>query len=153
MSRLYEKKYFFYQGNNYGYGTVVKLNPRVYQNIPRIKDCDGVMEFCEGLTNGSCKFRIMTNDIYKKGCIYLNAPLDNSIEFIIKPVEAILQPVWENALENYRKSDKYQRPDTTLCTLWYVAIVLVTTIFKDRIGLWIIETILYINYLINKYRD
>lgn len=153
MPKIYEQKYFSYQGKQYGYGTIVKLKSKIYRGITRIENCGGITEFCKGSTNGMYQFRIITNELHQKGGICIDTSLDDAIECIIKPVEVELQPVWENALENYRKMDKHQRPDTLLCTLWYIAAMLVTTIFKDRIGLWIIETFLYLRYLVNKYRD
>lgn len=153
MSRLYEKKYFTFRGKNYGYGTVVKLKKEAYQGRPRIESCDGVLEFYEGLSNGICKFRIVTDDIYKKSSMLLNEPLENSIECIVKPIEVIPQSAWQNALENYAKTPKGTRPDVTQGTIIYIVALVFTAIFKARIGLWILETILYIIYLINAYRD
>ena len=153
MSRLYEKKYFTYRGKNYGYGTIVKLKPEVYQGLVRISNCDGVLEFYEGLSNGICKFRVVTDEISKKSSIHLKMPLENTIEYIVEPVEIVPQPTWQNALENYSRTPKGTRPDVTQGVIIYIAVLLLTAIFNDRIGLWIIETILFFIYLINAYRD
>ena len=153
MARFYEKKHFTYRGKCYGYGTIVKLKPEVYEGLVRIGNCGGIMEFHKGQTNGHYEFRTITDDIYKKSCIYLKEPMENSIEYIVKPVEVVPQPAWQNALENYAKTPKGTRPDVTQGTVIYIAVLLLTALFKDRIGLWVLETILYIIYLINAYRD
>lgn len=153
MSRLYEKKHFTYRGKSYGYGTVVKLKPEVYQELVHISNCDGVLEFYEGLSNGICKFRVVTYDISKKSSIHLKEPLENAIEYIVEPVEIVPQPTWQNALENYARTPKGTRPDVTQGVIIYIVFLLLTAIFKDRVGLWIIETILFVIYLINAYRD
>ena len=153
MPRFYEKKHFIYKGKYYGYGTVVKLKPEVYDGLVRIGKCGGIMEFHKGQTNGHYEFRIVTDDIYQRSCIFLKDPLENSIEYIVKPVEVVPQPAWQNALENYAKTPKGTRPDVTQGVVIYIAVLLLTAIFKDRIGLWILETIVFLVYLVNAYRD
>ena len=153
MSKSYEKKYFAYKGKYYGYGTVVKLKPQVYAGLVRIENCGGIMEFHKGYTNGNYQFRIVTDYIYHKSSIFLKDPLENSIESIVKPIEVIPQSALQNALENFAKTPKGTRPDVTQGTIIFIAVLLLTAIFKDRMGLWILETIFYIVYLINAYRD
>jgi hypothetical protein len=153
MSRSYEKKYFTYQGKYYGYGTVVKLKPEAYAGLVRIENCGGIMEFHKGYTNGNYQFRIVTDDIYQKSSIFLKDPLENSIGSIVKPVEVVPQSAWQNALENFSKTPQGTRPDVKQGTIIYIAVLLLTAIFKDRVGLWILETIVYVIYLINAYRD
>jgi hypothetical protein len=153
MARIYEKNYFTYRGKNYGYGTVVKLKPEMYRGIPKIENCNGVMEFYEGLTSGVVRVRIVTDDIRKKGGMDIMVSPEDAIECIITPVYAELRPTWEKALENYHKTDKYHRPDTFLGTLLYIIIMIGGTLFYDRILIWVVATIVYLRYMINKYRD
>ena len=87
----------------------MKLKPEVYQGLVRISNCDGVLEFYEGLSNGICKFRVVTDDISKKSSIHLKEPLENAIEYIVEPVEIVPQPTWQNALENYARTPKGTR--------------------------------------------
>jgi hypothetical protein len=153
VAYIYEKNYFTYQGKHYGYGTVVKLKPAIYRGISKIENCDGVMEFYEGLTSGVIRFCAITNDIRKKAARDVIISPEDAIEYIITPVYVELQPVWKKALVNYYQTDKDHRPDTFLGTLWYIIIMIGGALFYDRVLIWIIATIIYIRYLVNRYRD
>lgn len=154
MSYNYEKNWFEYQGRYYGYGTIVKLKPEVYRGIIRIEKREGKMIFVKGLTNGSMRFVGAYNpDGWEKIGIYGIWNPNEIIEYIIKPVYVELRPVWEDALKNYKSATPEHKHLTFPGTLWYAIIMIGGAIFNARWIIWIIATIIYFSYWINKYRD
>jgi hypothetical protein len=155
MAYNYEKNWFEYKGRYYGYGTIVKLKPEVYKGIPAIENkCKGIVKFKEGVTNGYLTFSgvYTTDTLLRPGFRGFWDPND-IIEYIVEPVYVELQPVWKKAVENYNKAAPEHKHLAFTGTIWYIAIMVIGTLFNDRLFIYIIATIIYWKYWVNKYRD
>lgn len=149
----HKRNYFDFRGRRYGVGTVVKIKWEPYGSRRAIEMCDGVAQFVEGFESGLLTFKGTDSTGYLQCNIGVRGNPDDRIEKIIKPIYYENKPTWQIALENYQKTPRTCRADIAPGTILYIASVLVSAIFKDKIGLWIIETILYLKYLIDIYRD
>jgi hypothetical protein len=154
MSYNHEKNWFEYKGRHYGYGTIVKLKPEMYKGIIGIEKRNGIMKFTEGLTNGNMFFTGAHNPEgwSKVGRSGIWNPND-IIEYIVKPVYVELQPVWKKAVDNYSKAKPEHRHLAFTGTIWYIIVMIVGTLFYERWLIYIVATIIYWNYWVNKYRD
>ena len=158
MGQNYEKNWFEYKGQHYGYGTIVKLRPEVYKGSVSIeKRCRGIMQFTMGLSNGYMRFSAIPDEkttIYNKVGDLANIWDPNEIiEYIVAPVYVEFQPIWKIAVENYKESTPEDRHVTFLGTFWYVTIMFVGAFFYDRLLIWAGATIVYVIYWINTYRN
>ena len=151
MVRNYEKNWFEYKGRYYGYGTIVKFKPEIYKGMSYIPKLNGVLEFCNGSTNGWISFKSTDPSIKCRMANYWNP--NDVIEYIIKPVYVTLQPVWKNAVKNYNEAAPEHKHLAFPGTLWYIAAMIVGTLFNARLLIWIMATIIYGIYWINQYRD
>ena len=154
MSRNYPRNYFDFQGKRYGAGTVVKIKPGgKYTSQRELQRCNGIAIFEHGWTSGFLSFRgVVPPGTGYCGIAILDSP-ENNIEKIIKPVYYEYRPTWQIAMENYQKTPKNCRADIAPGTVLYIAALLVSAIFKGAIVLWAMETVIYVGYLINIYRD
>ena len=154
MAYNHTRNYFDFHGVRYGVGTIVKLKWEQYGCRRNIERCNGIAEFVGGMDSGYIKFNgIIPGEKYENCGIGWVAKPEDKIEEIIKPVYYDNKPTWQIALENYNNTPKLCRRDIAPGTILYIASILITVIFKDRIGLWLIETFLYLKYLVDIYRD
>lgn len=151
MAYNHEKNWFEYKGRYYGYGTIVKLKSSVFKGVESIEECcNGIMKFTSGLTNGYIKFLA----VYKRQYAISGVWNPNDIiEYIVEPVYANLQPVWKNAVDNYKNAEPEHKHLAFPGTLWYIAAMVVGTLFYDRVLIYIAATIIYGVYWVGKYRD
>ncbi len=154
MGYNHSKNWFEYNGKYYGSGTVVKIKPEIYQNLQSVKKCGGILKFVSGTTNGWMYF----NNTYGKesehraGIADFYRPKD-IIEKIITPVYVELEPIWKTAANNYnRRDDKYNHLAFTGTTI-YVFVMAFGTLFYARWLIYIVATIIYLIYWVNKYRN
>lgn len=152
MAYNHEKNWFMYKGRYYGYGTIVKLKPEVYNGAIGPTKLGGVFEFCKGWTSGWIHFKSTNPKISKSSIGDVWNPND-IIECIVKPVYVELEPVWKKALENYSSGKSEYQHLAFVGTFWYVVIMAVGTLFHARWIIYIVATIIYIRYWINQYRD
>ena len=153
MSYNHTKNYFDFRGQRYGVGTIVKIKPEQYGCGREIQRCNGVAKFVGSLESGYIKF---------SGIVPLGEPYCG-IGWVANPedkIEAILEPVyygsketWQIAIDNYKATPPSRRADISPGTILYIAAMLVGAIFKAKVGIWMLATILYVNYLIDIYRD
>ena len=153
MAYNHTRNYFYYKGKCYGVGTVVKIKPETYGSGREIERCNGVAKFVGGLDSGYLKFSgiVPPGDSYCGIAIMTNP--EDRIEKIIEPVYYEYKSTWQVALDNYKKTPKNCRADIAPGTIFYIVAMVVGTIFKARVGIWILATIIYIRYLVNMYRD
>ena len=151
MAYNYEKNWFEYKGRYYGYGTIVKFKPEVYEGAHKATKLGGIFEFYEGWTSGWLSFK-STDPTNFTGMGDTWNPND-VIEYIVKPVYVELQPVWKKAVENYSKAPSEHKHLAFTGTVWYVIIMVLGALFYDRVLIWIAATIIYFVYWVNKYRD
>lgn len=155
MAYNYEKNWFEYKGRYYGYGTVVKLKPEVYKGTAHVdRKCEGVVKFESGTTSGFMYFRGVDKQT-GLACPGLHGSWNPNdiIEYIVEPVYVELQPVWKKAVENYSQAAPEHKHLAFPGTLWYIVIMIVGTLFYDRVLIWIMATIIYGSYWVNKYRN
>ena len=154
MNYNYEQNWFEYKGRYYGYGTIVKLKPEVYRGIIGVERRKGVMKFTEGLTNGNMRFVGAYNleGWSKTGISGVWNP-NNIIEYIIDPVYVEPQPAWKQAIQNYKNAPSEHKHLAFPGTIVYIAVLVVGVLFHERILIWVMATIIYCGYWINKYRN
>ena len=130
LARVYMK----YKGKYYDKGTIVK-----------IRGILGVVtaEFT-GWTYGNhgCFRPINENEssLYNN---YNPGGVNAYIVEIVKPVCPKLDSVTPTQTENRSKPPSW---DVEVAWIWYIVIMLVTVIFKDRIGLWILESFIFFGW-------
>ena len=153
MAYNHTRNYFDFKGIRYGVGTIVKLKPEEYGCGKNIERCNGVAEFIGGLDSGYIKF----SGIIPPGTGYCGigwvAKPEDKIEKIITPVYYHNKPTWQIAIENYEKTPQNMRADIAPGTILYIAAMIAGAIFKGKVLIWIMATIVYLRYLINIYRD
>jgi hypothetical protein len=153
VSYNHTRNYFDFYGVRYGVGTIVKLKPENYGCGRNIKRCNGIAKFVGGFEDGYIKF----SGIVPAGSMYCGigwiAKPEEKIEKILEPVYYENKPTWQIAMANYQKTPKDRRADIVPGTIFYITAMVVGAIFKGAILIWIIATILYLNYLIDIYRD
>lgn len=154
MDYNHTRNYFDYKGIRYGVGTIVKIKWEPYGCRSNIEKCNGIAEFVGGTDDGYIRFKgIVPGEEYRYYGIGWIAKPEDKIEKIIKPVYYEHKPNWQIAVENYEKTHPALRPDVAPGTILYIAAMLVGSIFKGNWVIWIIATVIYINYLIDLYRD
>lgn len=153
MAYNHTQNYFDFQGKRYGVGTIVKFKSSEYNINSEIKRCDGVATFIGGLDSGYLRFKgDVPLGVRYCGIAIFDSP-ENRIEKIIKPVCYDNKPIWQIAVNNYKKTPASSRADIAPGTILYIAAMLVGAIFKGNWVIWIIATFCYLKYLINIYRD
>ena len=153
MGYNHTRNYFDFRGVRYGVGTVVKIKWEPYGSRREIERCGGVAKFVEGLDSGYLSFVGEPIEGYLPCNIAITTDPNDRIEEIITPVYYEYKPAWQIAMNNYKQTHPARRPDIAPGTIFYIAAMLVGSIFKGNWVIWIIATYLYIKYLIDIYRD
>lgn len=154
MSYNHTRNYFDFYGKRYGVGTVVKIRPGgTYTSRREIERCDGIAKFIGGLESGYLKFSgVIPPGTGFCGIAVFDKPED-VIEKIIEPVFYEDKPTWRIAMDNYENTPPTRRADIVPGTVLYITSILVGTIFRAAVGIWIIATFFYLKYLVDIYRD
>lgn len=146
------RDYFEFKGVKYGIGTIVKVpsstdirwvSPKKYSH--------------EATFIGNSTFR------YNKllGCITLYEDGSNLIGGKYEEYIEIIEPVYYQEPQPLpaKKGSIWTRTgsgswdahgDVCIGLIWYIVIMLVATIFKDRIAIWIITTIVFFSWKARK---
>ena len=122
------EEFIRYQGKCYGPGTVVRYRTTKWSSpmVGRIVSVDAYTFWIRYDDNRGGFVRISKTSI------------DFAILEIIEPVEIEPPPVVPVSNRNYPSYD-----DEFYGWIWYIAIMLLGTIFNARIGIWIIATIVF----------
>jgi hypothetical protein len=133
------EKYMKFRGKYYDVGTIAK-----------IKGCNGpiIVRFLGWhFRNDRNNFEVVDAcgswlyNTYNRSGV-----MDYCLE-IIKPVYPKLQTSQINTIKNdVSEREKPPSWDVEVAWIWYIAIMLVTVIFKDRIGLWILESVVFFGW-------
>lgn len=136
------KYYFEFNGVKYGIGTIVKVPSTLDL---RWRSRDEIMALSKFCGNSCFEF------VHKQGFINLyesSGHLSGKYEDYIE----IIEPVYYHEPEPMKTQNIFLRTrsdtwdahnDVCVGLIWYIAIMLLATIFKDRIGIWILTTIVY----------
>ena len=136
------KYYFEFKGVKYGIGTIVKV-PSTLEL--RWRSRDEIMEISRFSGNSCFEFT------HKHGFInlyessgHLSGKYENYIE-IVTPVyyQDSDPPKPQNIFLRTRSDTWDAHNDVCIGLIWYIAIMLIATIFKDRVSIWILVTIIY----------
>ena len=126
------RKYIKYKGEYYDVGTVCKIKGHYGPVLVRFlgwkygnRGCFATIE------NG--KSHELYNSYGPSGV------MDYCLE-IVHPVRINVQPTMVSTSNDRDKPPSW---DVEVAWIWYIAIMLVTVIFKDRIGLWILESFIF----------
>lgn len=129
------RKYMKYKGEYYDVGTVAK-----------IKGCYGpVLVRFMGWKHGGrgCFKAINDNQSYHLYDTYNFSGVMAYCLEIVNPVRVKLQSVTTVQTDD---GDKPPSWDVEVAWIWYIVIMLVTVIFKERIGLWILESVVFFGW-------
>ena len=139
---MYAKQYFEFKGVKYGVGTIVKV-PRMLDLrwIPK----DQIMVDAEFVGGARFVFKNM-NGVIKlyESSGHLSGKYEQYIE-IIKPVyyqEPVPQKP-QNIFLSTKSGSWDAHNDVCIGLVWYILIMLVATIFKARLLIWIVSTIIF----------
>lgn len=139
------KYYFEFKGVKYGIGTIVKV-PSTLEL--RWRPRDEIMETARFGGNSCFEF------VHKRGSINLyesSGHLSGKYEDYIEIVEPVYyqeseSPKAQNIFLRTRSDTWDAHNDVCIGLIWYIAIMLFATIFKDRVGIWILATIVYFSW-------
>lgn len=153
VNEIYSENYFIYKGVAYGVGTKVLFTDDIYQKYAySSKAKNQPHTFTRGSNTGwkgfyweedkSSKFKASNNvSIYNP---------DEEIKEIVEPVYVDLIPWQQKALDNM--INKKVLPDVFGGCLLYVVIMIVGTLFIDRLLIWIFATMIFACWLLGQYR-
>ena len=127
LARVYMK----YKGKYYDKGTIVK-----------IRGILGVVtaEFTGWTYSNYGCFRAVNE---KESCLYNKYDpigVNAYIVEIVKPIYPNLTSVTSKKVDDNNKPPSWE---VEVAWIWYIVIMLVTVIFKERIGLWILESAVF----------
>lgn len=130
LARVYMK----YKGQYYDKGTIVK-----------IRGVLGVVkaEFIGWTYNNYGCFRPVNE---KESCLYSKynpSGVNAYIVEIVKPVYPNLTSVISEKVDNSNKPSSWE---IEVAWIWYIVIMAVTIIFKERIGLWVLESAVFFGW-------
>lgn len=128
------RKYMKYKGKYYDIGTICK-----------IKGMDGpkLVRFMGWHFNNRCSFELVDKNDYGLYDSYDRAGVMAYCLEIVRPVHPNLTPVMSTQTDHNKKPPSW---DVEVAWIWYIVIMLVTVIFKDRIGLWILESLIFFGW-------
>ena len=134
------KQYFEFQGIKYGVGTIVEV-PRMLDIrwIPREK----IMEEAE-FVGGSCFVFKNLNGSINLYDNHLSGKYEQYIK-IIKPIYYIEPepPKQQNIFFRTSSGSWDAHNEVCIGLVWYIAVMLLATIFKDRLAIWIFATLVF----------
>ena len=135
-------EYFEFKGVKYGIGTVVKVPQDTdIRWIPKEK----LVAEAVFVGGGYFKFTQYGNSIFlSKSLGHFSGQYEEYIE-IISPVyyQDPEQPGSQNIFFRTNSGTWDAHNEVCLGFVWYIAIMLLTVLFKERILLWVLETIIY----------
>lgn len=129
------RKYMKYKGEYYDVGTICKIKGR---NGPKLVRFMGWH-----FNNNRWNFELVDKNDYGLYDSYDCAGVMAYCLEIVKPVRPNLTLVASTQVDNRNKPPSW---DVEVAWIWYIAIMLVTVIFKDRIGLWILESVMFFGW-------
>lgn len=143
------KQYFEFNGVKYGVGTIVKVPSVVGVRLLHNESPMVAAEFVGGACFVFCN---QNNYIHLyESSDYFSGEGKQSIE-IIKPVY-YQEPSAQNNTNIFIKTKSGSwdaHNDVCVGLVWYIAIMLLALIFKARLAIWLLTTIIYFSWKANK---
>ena len=138
-----KQNHFVYNDKTYFSGTIIKI--KQFDYVSR-KNTETYATFCHYDTENKlyvCKvYNCMisyTHSIFNNSIICVTDMVDDKfLEYKIKCKKLKEQ---QNTFANELKRD-----DLLIAWIWYIFIMMIAIIFKDRIGIWIFASIIFFNY-------
>ena len=147
--------YFVYHGNKYKKGTKIELTEYAINKFSLfILENGNIVTFVRNVYGRQDLISCLTKRFcYDKNNWIYFPPDDMHIKRIIKePVEQIVKKSdVESAITNFK--EKKKSPDIFYQCVAYVCIMAVSVIFIHGWALMLIETIIFIKWLVNQYKD
>ena len=128
-------KYMKYKGKYYDVGTICKIKGR---NGPKLVRFMGWH-----FNNNRWNFELVDKNDYGLYDSYDRAGVSAYCLEIVKPVYPNLMLTTSIQTDN---RDKPSFWNIEVAWVWYIAIMVVTVIFKERIGLWILESVVFFGW-------
>ena len=136
------RQYFEFKGVKYGVGTIAKV-PRMLDT--RWLSRDKIMEEAEFVGGACFVFKNLNGSInLYESSGHFSGKYEKYIE-IIKPIYYHDSKPLESQNIFFRTSSGSWEAHNEVCVglTWYIAIMLLAVIFKDRLIIWIITTIVF----------
>lgn len=133
-SDQFARKYMKYKNEYYDVGTLCKIKGI---NGPVLVEFMGWQDMNRGCFKAVNPNQ--SNELYNT--YNLQGVMDYCLE-IITPVRPDLQPI-TIIQTNTNKPPSW---DVEVGWIWYIVIMLITIVFKERIGLWILETFIFFTW-------
>ena len=130
------RKYMKYQGKYYDVGTICKIKGR---NGPKLVRFMGWHPY----NNDRGNFELVDKNDYGLCGSYDRAGVMMYCLEIVEPVYPKLEEVTPKQTDNRNKPPSW---DVEVAWIWYIVIMVATVIFKDRIGLWILESFIFFGW-------
>lgn len=136
-----KRESFIYQNKTYPSGTIIIYNGKCLLNN------------CEVTLNNQCVKWLYQQDGKHYFMYYTWIYTCASWELkdrIVKIVDKSTTQPKPNVQTQQQKTEIYWTDDMVAKTLWYIVIMLAATIFYDRVGIWILATIIWYNSTFKK---
>ena len=138
-----KQNYFVYNGEQYNSGTVIVMKWFSYVSR-RICDTNATFLYFDTKKN---KYFV---DIYGKTYEYTEEDFYKNFRRIYNQNKNIKQNI---APKEHTFTEELSIDGLLIAWVWYIFIMLVGTIFYDRIGIWILTSVIFFNYRKNKLRE
>lgn len=137
------QNYFVYNGMQYNSGTVIVI--RWFSCVSRSL-CDTNATFLYFDTDENKYFV----DIYGKTYEYTTKDFYNNFRRVYNKRNNTKQNI---APKEHTFIDELENDGLLIAWVWYIFIMMVAVIFYDRIGLWILTSIIFFNYRNKKLKE
>lgn len=137
-----KREYFVHNGVQYNKGTIIIIQwPSIYARCL----CDEKATFLYYDTD-TCEYII---EIFGKTYNYSKESFERDFKGVYGQNKAAIMPTYTK----YTFSDELNIDGLMIAWIWYVFIMIVATIFHDRVGLWVLASIVFFTYRNNKLKE
>ena len=148
------QRYFIYNGKTYPSGTIIKM--RIQDQITK-KEREENLIFSSVSGNNVYACREMV--IKKYYCFSENDFCSAIIEVTdkIHPDYIAAESMRQLQIERYNRkptlSEQMNIPSLGIAWIWYIIIMAVAIIFNDRVGIWLLASVIFFSYRKKKLRE
>lgn len=136
------RKYMKFKGEYYDVGTICKIKSSI--GGPKLVRFKGWVSQHQG-NRGN--FELLNKEDGGLYDSYNFSGVNNYCLEIIKPVKPNLQQIeTPTGKDAFRDGEKPPSWKVEVAWIWYIAIMAITVIFKERIGLWILESVVFFGW-------
>lgn len=148
------QRYFVYDGKTYKSGTIVKMK-LLHPVLKTTSEEYMIFGSVSGNNLYACREPV------SRGWHYFSE--ENFFKSLVEVADKVCADYTDRENKNIAKAEKYSHMPTFkeqmdidglgLAWVWYIFIMAVITIFNDRIGLWILASVIFFGYRKRKLRE